>query len=93
MRPDTLGKTQRLALLAAYRSPNKALTRGRGGWWVGQDANGKPASFTARTVYAMGRAWLLDVLDPSTGVAALTTQGRTLAEQLHAHPAQQDIAA
>lgn len=92
MHVDDLTSLQRDALLAAYHAPGYALTRTRGGWWTGQRADGSVASFTTRMVFALGRAWLFDTLEPFAPTAPLTTQGRALAQALLTRTAQDRIA-
>lgn len=81
---DSLGPTQRRALLAALQSPAKCLTRSAGGWWVAIAPDGKASTFTLRTVRMLARAWLLDMFDEFATSAPLTAKGTTLAHQLQA---------
>lgn len=81
---DSLGPTQRRALLAALHSPAKSLTRGAGGWWVAIAADGKASTFTLRTVRMLARAWLLDLRDEFATSAPLTAKGVSVAHQLQA---------
>lgn len=79
---DALGPTQRAALLATYRAPNRTLRRSIGGWWLGTGPDGKPASFTIRIVNMLSRAYLIDLEAPFADSAPITRQGVALAEQL-----------
>lgn len=83
MNIESIGDTQRRALIAALNTPDKAFQRACGGWWIARHADGTVTSFTTRTVYAMGRAWLVDVIESFTNTAPLTEQGLRLAQQLH----------
>ena len=79
---DSLGPTQRRALLAALNSPARSLTRSAGGWWVAIDHDGKASTFTVRTVRMLARAWLLDLPGEFATSAVLTDKGVTAAQQL-----------
>lgn len=81
---DSLGPTQRRALLAALNSPARSLTRTAGGWWVAIAADGRASTFTSRTVRMLARAWLLDLLDEFATSAPLTTKGVAAAQKLQA---------
>ncbi len=92
MIPATIGPTQRAALVAALHTPNHALSRGPGGWWVAVDPKGKVHSFTTRTVRMLHRAWMLEVPDMFAERATLTPKGLAVAKELDA-PAPQAVLA
>lgn len=79
---ESLGPTQRAAVLAAYRAPNRTLRRSLGGWWLGTGADGKPVSFTIRTVNMLARAYIVDLRDPFDDAAPMTAHGEAIALQL-----------
>lgn len=81
---DSLGPTQRRALLAALHSPARSLTRSAGGWWIAIAPDGKASTFTVRTVRMLARGWLLDLQGEFATTAPLTTKGVTVAHQLQA---------
>ena len=81
---NSIGPTQRRALLAALQSPAKCLTRSTGGWWIAIGTGCNAPVFTLRTVRMLDRAWLLDMSDEFATSARLTAKGTTLALQLQA---------